>query len=41
MELYQTEIYEFIRHIKNRFNKDISISVATDTDRVEHYYEKK
>ena len=37
-ELYQAEIYQFIQHMKDRFNMEIAVSVTNVYDaRVEHY----
>lgn len=38
-ELYQAEIYEFIQHMKDRFNMEIGVSVTNIYDtREEHYF---
>ena len=37
-ELYQAEIYQFIQHMKDRFNMEITVNVTNVYDaRVEHY----
>lgn len=37
-ELYQAEIYQFIQHMKDRFNMEIEISLTNAYDtRKEHY----
>ena len=36
MELYKAEIYQFIQHMKDRFNMEIKLSVD-NFNTVEHY----
>lgn len=37
-ELYQAEIYEFIQHIKDRFNMEIKVSVTNVYNTKEEHY---